>query len=159
MTTPERETLFVAGQRSFAVRESRADAPRSTIVTVTMDGRCEWSFQEPGWRPLSFGASDEHAYLWSARELTALPGSEDEEPETVQVDEDLLYVFRLDGGWLMVCETSVRRVLDGRETDRVDLGDVIDQARWSRGSLQLLDSSGAQYRVRVDGAQLAVEAA
>lgn len=159
MTTPDLETTFVAGEHSFAVRESRSDAPRSTTVTVTMDGRFEWSFQEPGWRPLSFGASDDGPYLWSARELIALPGNDDEEPTTIRVDEDLLYVFRVDGGWLMVCETSVRRVLGGHETDRVDLDDVVDQARWKRGSLRLLDSAGAQVRVRVDGARLAIDAA
>jgi hypothetical protein len=48
----------------------------------------------------------------------------------VRVDEDLLYVFRVNGGWLMVC-----------------------------GALRLVDAAGARCRVRLQGSHLAVDAA
>jgi len=159
MTTVDVGTVFVVGEHSFAVRESRVETPRSMTVTVTMDGRFEWSFEEPGWRPMSFGASPDVPYLWSARELIVLPGADVDELEVARVDEDLLYVFRVDGGWLMVCETSVRRVLGGQQTDRIELGDVVVQVRWSQGVLHLLDEVGVQQRVRVQGAGLVVDSA
>lgn len=159
MTAPDVETIVVAGEQLFTVRESRTDAPRSMTVTVTLNGRFEWSFQEAGWRPMSFGASSDQPYLWSARELIALPVDERHDPEVISVDEDLMYVFRVDGGWLMVCETSVRRVLGHKETGRIDLDEVVDHVRWHHGALRLIDAAGSQHCVRVQGGQLSLDTA
>lgn len=154
MTSLLDETTFIVGGHAFAVRQSSVDAPRLVVVTVTMDGRFEWTFEEPGWRPLAFGAWLDMPYLWSARELIVLPRTLDEEPQVLRVDEDLLYVFQIDAGWLMVCETSVRRCVGGEETGRVDLADVVEHTRWEGDVLILLDAAGGESRIRVDGPTL-----
>ncbi|ADP81961.1 hypothetical protein FraEuI1c_3955 [Pseudofrankia inefficax] len=146
--------MFIVGDRVFTVRECRVDAPRSLVVTVTMDGGFEWSFEESGWRPLSFGAVDGALWVWSARGLLAFPGSGIGRPDVIRVDEDLLYSFRCDAGWLLVCETSVRRHVGGSETDRFDLGEVVERARWDGGRLWLLDAAGREYRLQVAGTRL-----
>jgi hypothetical protein len=125
-------------------------------VTVTMDGRFEWTFDEPSWLPLSFGACLDIAYLWSARALIALRAF-DVEPEKIEVDEDLLFVFHVDEGWVLVCETSVRRWVHGSETARLEFGEVIRDAAWVRDLLMLRDLSGAEAWVRVEGNQLPCE--
>lgn len=148
------ETVFIVGGRVFTVREYRVDAPRSGVVTVTVDGGFEWSFDEPGWRPLSFGALDGGLWVWSARGLIAFPRSGIGGPQVIRVDEDLLYSFRCDAGWVLVCETSVRRHAGGSETDRFELGDVVERARWDGGRLWLLDAAGREYRLQADGTRL-----
>ena len=59
-------------------------------------------------------------------------------------------------------ELIVLPVINGGEpeivrVDRIDFGEVVSQARWSRGVLHLLDEVGAQCQVRVQGARLAVD--
>jgi hypothetical protein len=56
------------------------------------------------------------AYLWSSRDLVVLPGARGADPRVVTVDEDLLLVFRIEAGWVLVCETSVRAVT-GRDEE------------------------------------------
>jgi hypothetical protein len=148
------QTMFVVGDRTFAVRVDYDQAPRSVTVTVTMDGRFEWTFDEPGWRPLSFGAGLDLPYLWSARELIVLPQSADSEPEVLKVDEDLLFVFSVGTGWLLVCETSVRRIVAGIETARLDLREVVEHAAWDGDRFVVRDSAGAEYQMRVQGDRL-----
>jgi len=147
-------TILVVGDRTFAVRVDHDQAPRSMTVTVTMDGRFEWTFDEPGWRPLSFGAGLDLPYLWSARELIILPRSADSEPEVLKVDEDLLLVFSVGTGWLLVCETSVRRTASGIETARLDVPEVVEHAAWDGDRLVVRDSAGDEYRMRVQGDRL-----
>jgi hypothetical protein len=148
------ETTFVVGGRTFGVRVVRDRVPQSVRVTVTMDGRFEWTFGEPGWRPLSLGAGLDIPYLWSARELIVLPRSVGDDPEIVKVDEDLLLVFHVDRGWLLVCETSVRRVVRGNETARLEFGDVLEHAAWDREVLVVRDASGTERRICVHGDEL-----
>lgn len=73
------------------------------------------------------GASGETGYFWSARELVMLPRAADADLHVISVDEDLLAAFRVDDGWLAVCETSVRRLVGNVETARVELGEVVDE--------------------------------
>lgn len=78
----------------------------------------------------------------------------EDELHVIEVDEDLLTGFHVDGGWLMVCETSIRRVVRGIETDRVELGEVVEQARWEQGTLLVTDAAGESVVLRVDGEQV-----
>lgn len=146
------EAVLINGANVFAVREKRLE--HTGMVTITMDGRFEWTFETAGWRPISFGSSQDLSYLWSARELIALPSSDNEDPQITRTDEDLLYAFRVEPGWILVCETSVRRLIGGGETDRVEFGEVVERASWAGDHLRVIDAGGDEHRVRVDGAKL-----
>jgi hypothetical protein len=150
VTTSDAGTTFVVGERTFVVRVDADLAPSSVAVTVTLDGRFEWTFTVPGWRPLSFGSGSDRSYLWSARDIIVLPLSAEEDPSVVTVDEDLLYVFYVEAGWVLVCETSVRRTVSGTETARLDLGDVVEHAAWDR-DLLIVRCAGTEHRIRVHG--------
>ncbi|MFT3876847.1 MAG: hypothetical protein QM708_10565 [Propioniciclava sp.] len=148
------DETFVFRDRVYEVRVSPAEDLRTAVVTVTLDGRFEWSLTAPGWRAVSLGASGEIGYLWSARQLAVLPHAAEAELQVISVDEDLLSVFRVDEGWLLVCETSIRLLVDEVETARVELGDVVEVARWEGGVLQVRDAAGEILELRVDGARL-----
>jgi hypothetical protein len=148
------DETFVISDRVYDVRVSPAEDLRTAVVTVTLDGRFEWSLTVPGWRGVSLGASGNTGYLWSARELVVLPRTADGDLQVIGVDEDLLLVFRINAGWLVVCETSIRRLVDEVETARVELGDVIEVARWEGGVLHVRDAAGDDIALRVDGERL-----
>lgn len=148
------DKTFVLGDRVYEVRVSRAGDLRTAVTTVTLNGRFEWSLTVPGWRALSLGASGEIGYLWSARQLAVLPDSGDPQLHVISVDEDLLTVFRVDGSWLLVCETSIRLLADDVETARVELGDVVEVARWKGDVLQIRSAGGESLDLRVDGGRL-----
>lgn len=148
------ETTFVVGMRVFSVRVTADQELRSVKVTVTLDGRIEWTFDEPGWRPLSLGVAADEPYLWSARDLIVLPTSHRVDPEVIRVDEDLLFVFRVDAGWLLVCETSVRLVAQGRETARLEIGEVVEYASWQQDELLVRDARELEQRIGVHSDRL-----
>lgn len=112
------------------------------MMTVALDGRSDWSLAMAGWGGVSWGAWGETGYLWSARELVQLPRTVDVDLEVIRVDEDLLSVLHIDDGWLLVCETSVRRLV------------ASIFARWEDGVLRIRDARGVETTVRVDGDQL-----
>lgn len=146
------ETTVVSGRRVFSIRVAALDVPRVMRVTIVADGRFEWTFDEPGWRPLSLGAGADGAFLWSARSLITLPMAVREVPTVVSVDEDLMVAFRHSGGWLLVCEASVRRVVGSGETARLELDDVVESALWeSDDVLVLRGEGGSERRVTVRG--------
>ena len=145
---------FVLSDRVYDIRVTPVDDLRTALVTVTLDGRLEWSLTVPGWRGVSLGAAGETGYLWSARELVVLPRATDAELRVIRVDEDLLSAFRVDDGWLLVCETSIRRLIDAAETARVELGDVVEVVRWESGVLHVRDAAGDDLALRVDGESL-----
>jgi hypothetical protein len=141
------EITLVAGNSIFQIRVGAGSSDRSMTVTVTLDGRFEWTFDQPAWRPLSYGCGSGVPYLWSARSLIALPVRLDRDPEVIEVDEDLLLAFKVDVGWLLVCETSVRLLAERGEAARVEFGDVVEYARWERGELVVHDARGLVTRV------------
>lgn len=153
------EMTIVAGDRTFSVRVDGTQASRWMTVTVVMDGRLQRTFDEPAWRPLGVCAAGDCSYLWSARRLILLPQRSDESPELIDVDEDLLIVFRVDAGWVLVCETSVRRVVRGSETSRLEFGDVLERASWDIHNLVVHDDSGEEHRIDVQGRHLSVRRA
>lgn len=148
------EQTFVLSDRVYGVLVSPSDDHRTAVVTVTLNGRFEWSLTVPGWRGVSLGASGEIGYLWSARELVVLPRAGDAELQVISVDEDLLLVFRVADAWLVVCETSIRRFVDETEMARVELSDVIEVVRWEAGVLHVRDAAGEDLRLTGDGKPL-----
>lgn len=149
-------TSVVVGQRLFSIQVAPTDPPRSMRVTIVVDGRSAWTFDQPGWRPVALGVGARGAFLWSARQVIALPAEPAEAPAVaITVDEDLEAVFRDPDGWTLVCETSVRRLVDGQETDRIDLDDVIATFRWkSHDALFVRTGRGSEQSVVVRGARL-----
>jgi hypothetical protein len=83
-----------------------------------------------------------------------LPSAADAELQVIRIDEDLLAVFRVDDGWLAVCETSVRRLVGNVETARVALGEVIEVARWEGDVLLIRDAADEEYALRIEGERL-----
>ncbi len=152
----ERETVLVSGRRLFGVRVAPIDPPRSVRVTIVLDGKFEWTFDQAGWRPLAVGVGESGTFLWSARELITLPVDADGAPVVEFVaDEDLLAVFEGAGGWVFVCETSVRRVIGRRETGRLEFDAVIESCLWvSDDEIVLRIDDGSERRVSLRGVGL-----
>jgi hypothetical protein len=63
-------------------------------------------------------------------------------------------VFRIEVGWLLVCETSVRLVTDQEEVSRLELGDVVERARWNEGRLLIEDARGVMVQIEVTDSRL-----
>ena len=147
--------IVIVDQRSFLVTAHRRSL-RSSLLTVVADDREQWSFEVAGWRPWSCGVSWGEFYIWTARQLIVFPSSATE-PTTSDMDEDLLFVFKVDLGWLAVCETSVRLLTGQGELARVECSDVIETARWESGRLVVLEQSGAKIAVAVKGGDLVTE--
>ncbi len=148
------ESVFAVATSTFKVRVGAGSSERWMKVTITLDDRMEWTFDHASWRPLAYGCGSGAAYLWSARAIVVLPTEPGGDPEVLDVDEDLLIVFKIETGWLLVCETSVRLLIEQQETSRVELGDVINHARWDEGQLMVEDASGLTTRVNVTGRHL-----
>jgi hypothetical protein len=123
-------------------------------VTITRDDRLQWTYRHASWRPLAVGCGASSAYIWSARDLVILPDDHDSDPSVLAVDEDLLFVFKTEAGWLLVCETSIRLVIGQEERSRVELGDVVERAQWSKGRLNVEDARGITTAISVTGDRL-----
>lgn len=145
MPRPGAPMTLVSGCRVFGVQFAEADPPRSIRLTITGEGGDAWRFDQPGWRSLSFGAGATGAYVWSAREVIVLPvvGAGTPRVEVV-TDEDLLTAVRDLDGWVLVCETSVRRVVNGIETSRVELSDVIASFVWVDERRVVVETAGGR---------------
>lgn len=154
MSAGVQETVIVAGISMFTVRVGSGDSDRSMSVTITSGGRTQWTYTQPAWRPLAYGYDRDCTYIWSARAIIVLPTGPGDDPDVLDVDEDLLLVFRIEPGWLLVCETSVRLIAGKEETSRMELGDVVEQVRWESGDLVVEDANGATARIRMDGRSL-----
>ncbi len=150
------DCTLVTGRCVYRVRQAPGPAMAQTTVTITRDDRSEWTYLMASWRPLSAGCGSGLAYLWSARDVVALPDDSDAEPAVLTTDEDILLVFRTAAGWLLVCETSVRLITGHNQVSRVELGDSIEQARWAGGRLRIHDARGTETAITMAGGRLAV---
>lgn len=119
------ETTVVTGRRVYGLRVADVDPPRTVRVTVVLDGRYEWTFDEPGWRPIAVGVGETGAYLWSARRVIGLPDDGGEPRIELEVDEDLIAVFWVGGGMGHCLRDirSARRGSDGECSDRAGFRD------------------------------------
>lgn len=153
-----RTTTSVVGLHVLQTIVAAENAPESVRLTVRVDYAREWSFEEPGWRELGYGATDTWAYVWSARHLIALqPDDTESDPLEIRTDEDIVMVFVVGRRWLLICETSLR-LFDGAEpVARVESGEVVAEARWEEGQLLIHDLGGGLTRVRIANGGLEVE--
>jgi len=142
-------TIFVVGASTFTIQQGEDSSDQRMKVTITRDDRVQWTYRHASWRPLAVGCGGGTAYIWSARDLVVLPDDHDDDPHILTFDEDLLFVFKIENGWLLVCETSVRLIIGQDERSRVELGDVIERAHWREGQLHVEDARGITASMRV----------
>lgn len=142
------DTTVVMGKTTFLVRSVHVRSARTMKLTLTRDGRDEWSFDVPQWRGISVGFG-RCPYIWSARDVVTLPQALTNDPEVIGFDEDLLLVFQPNGCWIAVCETSVRLLSGDVETDRIELGEVVEHARWDGERLVVNDAAGGSVALAV----------
>jgi hypothetical protein len=155
MTDETSSVIVAVAERVFGVTAYRSTS-RSMLLTVTVDGSDQWTFDVAGWRPWSCGVGQGVFYVWTARKLIVFTSALSA-PVEVDVDEDLLYVFRLESGWVLVCETSVRLTDNRHELDRIEFDDVVEAAYWRHRSLvvrQLSSSTETAINVGADTLQI-----
>jgi hypothetical protein len=148
-------TTFVVWGHVVVLELDMLDLPRSLGVTLHLNGRRLRSFEEPGWKPLGYGVSDREFYWWSARRLVALglpspPEDQGASFDQFDVDEDILEVFCLSPGWLFVCETSLRLVVEHRETARLQYPEVVVEAYLEGDQIIVQEADGRLSRVDID---------
>ncbi|MCD1573373.1 hypothetical protein [Agromyces mediolanus] len=115
---------FIHDHRRYLFRTvSRDRDVRVSELSVELNGAQAASMLISGWRPLSFGSSD-LAYVWSARELVILPASLEDTVDVLSLNEDIASVFRLHDGWVVVCDSSVRRYVGDLELERIEFDGV-----------------------------------
>lgn len=148
------ETVVVVGDHLVVVAVDYRDAPSSLQVTLHLDGKRLRSFDEVGWRAPRYGVADLTFYWWSARRVVSVAVGTPTEIEQVEIDEDIVFVFRRPSGWLLVCETSVRLVLGGREVARLEYPEVLIEAAIQDEQVVLRDASGSASRVAITSAGL-----
>lgn len=139
MTGLEMRTLVVDHQ-VIEVELVTDDRPHSLGLSIRVDGTNHWSSEEPGWRDIGCGVAGTQVFVWSARRLVVVPLEPGTKAYSLDSDEDIHIVFPANDGWLLVCETSVRLIINGAEGARLELADVVDEARWD----------GERLRVRCD---------
>jgi len=147
--------VVVAGGHVIEIRTDHSGSPRSMIVSVELDHDRSWLFDEPGWQDLAVGVAEGVAYWWSARHVVVLPTGEPQgEPVSIAVDEDIRLVFAVAGGWLLLCETSVRLFIEWQEVSRLDFGEVLLAARWEGSQIVVRDAAGHEIKVVVSERRL-----
>jgi hypothetical protein len=147
------DTVFVIGASAFTIQRGDSSDGHMT-VTITRDDRLQWTYRHASWRPLAVGCGGGSGYVWSARDLVILPDDHDDDPSVLTVDEDLLFVFKTQTGWLLVCETSVRLLIGQEEQSRVELSDVIERVHWSDGQLHVEDAGGMMTTISIMNGRL-----
>jgi hypothetical protein len=148
------ESTFVTGKAVFRIRQAAGPAEGQMTVTITRDDQLEWTYHQASWRPLAVGQGCGPAYLWSARDLVMLPDDPVGDPGVLALDEDLLFVFHAEAGWVLVCETSVRLIASQDQASRIDLADTVERAWWTGETLQIQDASGTVTAITVSGHRL-----
>jgi hypothetical protein len=151
-----RTATLAVGRHVIEVRADLSYAPSSMVVSVTLDGRRSWQFDEPGWRELAYGVYPEGgvAYWWSARDVVVMPTDEHADPRVIAADEDILFAFAVANGWLLVCETSIRLLVEDHEVSRIEAGEVFLSARWDESTLLVVDDSGGEWNIRISDGRL-----
>ena len=148
------DIVFVVGTSTFTIQQGEDSSDQHIKVTITRDDRLQWTYRHASWRPLAIGSSAGTGYIWSARDLVVLPDDPDSDPCVLGVDEDLLFVFKTENGWLLVCETSVRLIVGQEERSRVEFGDVIERAHWSDGQLHVEDARAVTASMKITDGRL-----
>lgn len=145
----------VVGHRVVAVELETDDRPRSLGLAVRVDGAKRWSSEEPGWRDIACGVAGDF-FVWSARRLVVVPLEPGAKVRAVDCDEDISTVFQIDQGWLLVCETSLRLIGGDVELSKLEMPDVVKEARWDQHQLLIECDDGTHVRVAVVDGQMQV---
>lgn len=132
------------------------DVPRSLGVRVRVDGEERWTSEEPGWRAVGQGVTADTVFLWSARSLVIVPLEKSSKPQALHCDEDIVTAFKVESGWLLICETSLRLIVNGVETSRLELPDVVTSALWRDGLLGVRCDDGSDITVAATAGSLEV---
>ena len=152
------ELTLISDLRKFRILSVDTGELR-TSLKITMDERSSWTFDVPSWRPIAVGSGPKSRFLWSARELILLPQDSDDEPQFVaETEEDIIAVFEKHDGWVLVCETSVRRFVHDQETARCQLSDVVTEVWWRGDVLHVEVEGRGDLLLRVVGPDLVLEA-
>ena len=72
----------------------------------------------------------------------------------ITADEDIRLAFAVAGGWLLVCETSVRYFTEGEFASRLEFGEVLLAGRWEGSQLVVRDAAGQDIKVIVSEGRL-----
>lgn len=122
------------------------------VTVVVREGDRAWEYLEPGSRGLSIGTDGFLVWWWSVRHLGVVPAADEPDLGIVEVDDDeILYAFRVNGLWLLVCELTLRLRDEVQELDRWDLPDVALDARWEGEVLVVEVMSFPETRMSVAG--------
>ena len=146
-------TTLVVGGRMVGLRVTDLDSPKELGVEVVVGGGdVIWRSVEPGWRAISYGFANGRLYWWSARRLVLVEARRC--LEVAGVDEDIVAAFDAPGGWVVVTETSVRRVASG---ERLEFGVVLCAASLEGEALAVEDEDGVTISIRLGRDGLAIQ--
>jgi hypothetical protein len=131
------ETTFSVQGQLVTVDVDHQSA-RHLRLTVRLNQAQVWAFDEPGWRPIGYGVTDDVFFCWSARRVHALSVERAAMTTVASSDEDIVVAFpRTRREWIVVCETSVRRLIEGAEMARYGLSEVAVGARLADDVVQV----------------------
>lgn len=85
-----------------------------------------------------------------------VPLEQSSKPQALHCDEDIVMTFMFESGWLLVCETSLRLIVDGVETSRLELPDIVTSALWKDGLLRVRSDDGSDVTVTAIAGNLEV---
>lgn len=134
-----------------------AETSEAAEAALTIDGSpiATWPF--PAWQRLRLGftSSPPSLLLWSARDVRIIDPREGTSEVRFRGDEDILFVYVVAGGLLVVCETSVRYVdVNAVEMSRLEMPEVTDAAWLDGEHIQLRDLDGRVRGASIHGAEL-----
>jgi hypothetical protein len=118
-------------------------------------GHSSWILEVEGWGGLAFGSGPAGAYAWTARSLIGFSSTDESCSKIAMVDDDITFAFARGSDFVLVCETSIRLLRNGRELSRLELGDVVEEAHWDLDTL-VADSGGHRYAVTMGADALVI---
>ena len=149
---------FVVGHQVITTDRQPNGANGYARLSVKVGNRSVWTSDEPVWRELGFGVHGQGAFLWSARRVLALPDGPEGAAVSFEIDEDILAVLFVPGGWILVCETSVRGWHLGQESNRIELFDTVADVGWlDEAHLLVVDDRGSRTTILAQSASISLD--
>ena len=149
MNSSKSLTRIVSGDRVFDILVDKSKAPRGQEVTILSDSGDRWNYEVSGWAPIGYGIADDNLLVWSARQVIVVRKRLNGPVIGFVSDEDIYYVFTIDGRLLVVCETSVHLVEGGKAVSRKDLSDSVKRVQLRGNRLTIAGVSGSRFEVEV----------
>lgn len=148
------EQTYIYNNHVCEVHLSEPSDHLESVLTLALNGTPKWSLTVPMWRGVSFGATKDFAYLWTAWHLIVLPQTMQETLSVIDNLEELMAPFYRDDGWVMVGEISISRWVGGVQTFKAIPNDVIMSYAWDMDELITHDFNGDVLVARVAGDSL-----